>query len=159
MIASGNTTSRSSPGQCCIDEKPRPYKANWSAPKTSLRHIRAESNNYLRSGIKCLDYSNVNVMSHPENLYKPRLFTNSRHSAPPPQLTYIHIISKWHHQTAPARALARTFSSLPVSRSVFTLIYSACGPKGTGCSCAKDQCNCPECPNKAHTPQVRSRFL
>ncbi|TFK81699.1 hypothetical protein K466DRAFT_501686 [Polyporus arcularius HHB13444] len=28
----------------------------------------------------------------------------------------------------------------------------ACGPTGTGCSCAKDKCNCQNCGNHASEP-------
>ena len=30
---------------------------------------------------------------------------------------------------------------------------SDCGPNGTGCACAKGQCNCNNCPNKASAQQ------
>ncbi len=38
---------------------------------------------------------------------------------------------------------------------------SACGPTGTGCSCAKDKCNCQNCGNHASesTQQNTVRFF
>ncbi|KAL4064247.1 hypothetical protein V8B97DRAFT_1987840 [Scleroderma yunnanense] len=30
----------------------------------------------------------------------------------------------------------------------------ACGPAGTGCTCAKNKCDCTGCENKTHTKEV-----
>jgi len=95
----------------------------------------------------------------------PQPYINARNfSNHPTSLNHHHSYSKVFEKNGtiglylPERLLVRSTFPLCQFSKVLTLVYSACGPQGTGCSCPKDKCNCPECPNKAHTAQVRLRF-